>query len=281
MPIPVAPMEDELGDVLDKAMRHAGLTEEDVAERAGIAPSRIADAVDYRSDLTSGELRKLADILSLNEVGLCALGCGTYPLPELPCAPFRIDALRMQHGIGVANAYVISEPQSGSGILFDTGPGLDALLTTWPAHVRALEGVFLTHVEGEHAGGLCDVVERFAARAAFCPAGAKAPCTEPVREGERMEFSMCSVRVFSTPGHASAHNCYLVESRRLPGATPILISGDLFFAGSVGGAHFCHRQLLQNVRRVLADLPPQTIVCPGHGPMTTVENERRYNPFVV
>jgi hydroxyacylglutathione hydrolase len=89
------------------------------------------------------------------------------------------------------------------------------------------------------------------------------------------------VTAFNTPGHSSAHNCYLVETSGTRSGTPLMISGDLFFAGSVGCAHFCHRQLASNLKRMLGGVPPQTIIAPGHGPMTTAENELRYNPFVI
>ncbi len=61
---------------------------------------------------------------------------------------------------------------------------------------------------------------------------------------------------------------------------PLLVSGDLIFAGSAGGGYFCHRQLHTHLRRVLGAVPPSTVIAPGHGPLTTVENELRYNPFL-
>jgi glyoxylase-like metal-dependent hydrolase (beta-lactamase superfamily II) len=59
----------------------------------------------------------------------------------------------------------------------------------------------------------------------------------------------------------------------------LLVSGDILFAGSIGGAYFCSERLKKHVKRLLA-LPPETAVAPGHGPLTTIENERRFNPFV-
>lgn len=277
----LVPLEDELGDVLEKAMRRAGLTEEVLGARAGVVPGRIRDAVDYRSELTCAELRRLAEALQLNEVGLCALGCGRYPLPDLAALPFCVYPLRMPHGIGVTNAYVVGAEKAGTGVLFDTGPGMDMLSRVWPEAVSSVDAVFLTHVEAEHAGGLCAVVERFAVPAAYCPVGAEAPCSNPIGEGACVEFASFTVRVFTTPGHTSAHNCYLVESRASPNGRALLVSGDLFFAGSVGCAHFCPRQLASNLRRMLQAIPANTIIAPGHGPMTTAENELRYNPFVI
>ncbi len=275
------PLEDELGDVLEKAMRHAGLTEEALAMRAEVPLARILDAIDYRPDLSSADLRRLAGALGLNEIGLCALGCGQYPLPEAAALPFCLHPLRMAHGIGFANAYLVAVCGASHGILFDTGPDIVALQAAWPRAIKTVDAVFLTHVEGEHTGGLCEVVARFGLSAAFCPTGAKVPCGRAMGEGERMRFGPFEVTAFSTPGHASAHNCYLVTapSERPGGA--LLISGDLVFAGSVGGGYFCHRQLATHLRRMLGAVPPQTVIAPGHGPLTTAEHELRYNPFVV
>lgn len=275
------PLEDELGDVLEKAMRRAALSENELAERAGVAAGRINDAINYRSELNGDELRRLAAVLGLNEVGLCALGCGRYPLPELAALPFSVYPLRMKHGIGVVNAYLVAGCGSSRGVLFDTGPGLEALEAAWPTAIRGIDAVFLTHIEGEHIGGLCGVVERFGVPRAYCPAGGQAPCSEAVGEGDVKTFEGFTVTAFSTPGHASAHNCYLIRAVRAPAAAPLLISGDLFFAGSVGGAQFCHRQLAANLRRMLEAAPARTVIAPGHGPMTTAENELHFNPFVV
>src|SRR5688572_5877157 len=143
-------------------MRHAGLTEEALGRRANVAAGRIRDAVNYRPELSGEELRRLAGVLGLNEVGLCALGCGRYPLPAAVALPFALHPLRMRHGIGVANAYIVAETGSTRGVLFDTGPGLKALEAVWPVGIVGIDAVFLTHAEGEHMGGLCDVVARFA-----------------------------------------------------------------------------------------------------------------------
>ena len=274
------PLEDELGDVLAKAMSRAGLTDESLAARTDVRAGRILDAIDYRSELTAEELRRLAAALGLNEVGLCALAAGQYPRPEIGALPFCVWPLRMPHGIGVANAYLVGECGGSRAILFDTGAGIDALTAVWPASVRSLDAVFLTHVEPEHAGGLCDVVAKFGAPVALVPEGVKAPCGSGIGEGVKHRFGAIEVTAFATPGHVAAHNCYLVTAPGSRSGAALLISGDLVFAGSVGGAYFSHEQLQSSLRRVLAAVPPSTVIAPGHGPLTTVENERRYNPFV-
>jgi hydroxyacylglutathione hydrolase len=279
MPPPVLPLEDELGDVLEKAMRGRGMTVFALGERAGVAPGRIRDAIDYRPDFTSDELRRIAVVLGLNEVGLCALGAGQYPQPEMETLPFCVWPLRMPHGIGVTNAYLVGECGGTRAVLFDTGRGIDALARVWPSSIRQLDAVFLTHSEPEHAGAFCDVVARFGAPPAYIPKGAAVPCGDPISEGETRRFGSCEVTAFETPGHAAAHNCYLVRSPYACRGAAVLIAGDLVFAGSVGGAYFSQVQLQANLRRMFSLVPANTMIAPGHGPLTTVAIEQRYNPF--
>jgi hydroxyacylglutathione hydrolase len=273
------PLEDELGDVIEKAMGCAGLNPEELSAKSGVPAGKILDAIDYRPELTSSDLAKLARVLGLNEVGLCALGLGKYPMPETGALPFCVWPLRMPHGIGVVNAYIVGEFGASSGLLFDTGIGLEALHGAWPDCIGSIGGVFLTHVEAEHAGGLCEVVRRFGVESAYVPFGSETPCGRPMGEGERVLLGGFEVIAFSTPGHSSIHNCYRVASAVNPGRW-LLVSGDLVFAGSAGGAFFHRRHLRAHLRRVLDSVPPDTVVAPGHGPMTTAGNETRFNPFL-
>jgi|HubBroStandDraft_6_1064221.scaffolds.fasta_scaffold347096_1 hydroxyacylglutathione hydrolase len=277
----VPPLEDELGDVLEKALRQAGLALPTLAERVQVDAARLRDAIDYRSDLTCDELRRIAAVLSLNEVGLCALGAGRYPLPEIGNLPFCVYPLHMSHGIGVANAYLVTECGASNGLLFDAGADFSSLQRIWPPAVKKIDAVFLTHVEAEHTGGLCEAIEAFRAPRAFMPEGATAPCAEPLGEGTVHVFGHLEVTAFSTPGHCAAHNCYLVRACAPRAGAALLVSGDLLFAGSVGGGYFCQHRLAEQLHRILAAMPPEiTVVAPGHGPMTTIENERQFNPFL-
>jgi hydroxyacylglutathione hydrolase len=273
------PLEDELGDVLEKAMSCAGLTPETLAEKAGVPVASIRDAVDYRPELGPGECGRLAAALGLNDVGLCALASGKYPLPPSEGLPFRVWPLRMSYGIGVVNAYIVGV-DGGGGLLFDAGPGAEALESVWPSSVRRVDAAFITHVEPEHAGGLRWAAGRFGVSNAFIPAGAEAPPARPMGEGEVFSAGPLQVTAFRTPGHCAMHNCYHVRSAAVPSARSLLVSGDLIFAGSAGGPYHCQKQLRAHLQRVLAAVPPDTVVAPGHGPMTTAGNELRFNPFV-
>lgn len=280
MVIERAPLEDELGDVLEKALRHSGLSEAEAARRAGLDVGRLRDAIDYRYDFTPAELGRLAGVLGLNEQGVLAVAGGRYPLPEICGLPFCLYPLRMPHGIGVANAYIVAGCSSSQGLLFDTGHDAEALRRAWPPAIRSLEAVFITHGETEHTGGLAGLRRDLGRVPAFGPGEAGLEGVTATAEGTRLRFGPLEITVLSTPGHAEAHNCYLVQSREARSGVPLLVSGDLIFAGSVGGGYYCHRRLATHLRRLLDELPEDTVIAPGHGPLTTIKNERRFNPFV-
>lgn len=279
MVIEHAPLEDELGDVLEKAMRCAGFGDGELAARAGVPAEKIRDACDYRYDFGPDEIRRLATQLKLNEVGLCALASGRYPLPAIGGLPFCLYPLRTPHGIGVANAYLVADCGSKRGVLFDTGADPEALRRVWPAGIRHLDAIFITHPETEHLAGLADVQDRFGPVPVFGPVGATIPGAVALTESARMKLGMFEVETLATPGHAEAHNCYLVRAAGVSGGRALLVSGDILFAGSIGGAYFCSERLKKHVKRLL-ELPADTAVAPGHGPLTTIQNERTFNPFV-
>ncbi len=278
-PLDKPPLEDELGDVLEKAARHVRLTTEQLAAASQVDLNRIQDALDYRPELTQAELGRLARVLNLNEVGLNALAQGAYPQGELGSLPFSVHPIRMPFGVGVSNAYVVSTG-GDTALLFDTGASHAELHRAWPPRIEEVEAVFVTHYEAEHIGGLEVVLRETGLKEFYGPPNGRWPNCHGLGEGETVNYEKISVTAFNTPGHAPEHNCYLVRSTTLPRAASLLISGDLIFAGSLGGGYFCCQRQLTHSRRILAMLPDDSIIAPGHGPLTTAANERRFNPFL-
>ncbi|MDD3181147.1 MAG: MBL fold metallo-hydrolase [Opitutaceae bacterium] len=274
------PLEDELGDVIEKAARHVCLPLDRLAAASRVEWGRIKDALDYRSELSCDELRRLAAVLQLNEVGLCALGSGKYPLPVLTGLPYSLHPLRMPFGVGVVNAYLVSTG-GDSAILFDTGASHAELHRAWPLQIQRLEAVFVTHYEAEHIGGLETVLHETGLPGFHGPPSRRWTRCLGMGEGQTVEVGGLRITAYSTPGHASEHNCYHVQLAGGGRANGMLISGDLIFAGSLGGGYFCCERQLKHSRRMLEQHAPETVIAPGHGPLTTVGNERTYNPFYV
>jgi glyoxylase-like metal-dependent hydrolase (beta-lactamase superfamily II) len=81
-----------------------------------------------------------------------------------------------------------------------------------------------------------------------------------------------------TPGHAVDGATYVVGT--WPDDAPnVAMVGDAVFAGSMGGAGARLAEAKEAVRRQIFTLPPDTLICPGHGPLTTVGEEKAHNPF--
>ncbi len=278
-PIITPALEDELGDVLEKAARHAGMNYEKMAGAAGVEMGRIKDALDYRSELDQAELGRLARVLGLNEVGLAALAQGRYPQAEWGALPFALHPLHMPYGVGVANAYLLTTG-GNRAVLFDTGASHAELHWAWPRHIEQLEAVFVTHYEAEHIGGLGVVLQETGLPHFFGPPNGRWKNCSGLVEGQAVEVAGLRITALQTPGHAAEHNCYVVGLAGRSGPGEVLISGDLIFAGSLGGGYFCCQRQMKHARRVLEILPDATVIAPGHGPLTTAGIERRFNPFL-
>lgn len=282
MVIERAPLEDELGDVLDKAMRGCGLEESDVATRAGIPVERLRSVIDYCEKLSTEEINRVAQVLNLQSVGLHAVASEAYPLPDISGLPCCLYPLRMRHGIGVANSYLVADCTNDVGILFDAGTEAEGIWRSWPAKINRVAAVFLTHYETEHTGGLSAIRERFRDVAVFGPADEDRPAgVVALGDGAVVNEAGFSIEVCSTPGHVEAHHCYRITQSCAPQGRPLLISGDLLFAGSIGGAFHCCKRLHSSLDRIVAGSPLETVVAPGHGPLTTILNERKFNPFII
>jgi hydroxyacylglutathione hydrolase len=110
------------------------------------------------------------------------------------------------------------------------------------------------------------------------------PVIAPTRElagGEVVPFGRREARALHTPGHTPGSMCFFIEKG--PDERPLLFAGDTLFAGGVGrtdlwGGSF--ESLRQSIQGELFHLPEETVVIPGHGPMTTIAAEREENPFV-
>ena len=100
-----------------------------------------------------------------------------------------------------------------------------------------------------------------------------------LEDGQTYSAGGMDLRALLIPGHSSGHMAYLYEG----GQQPLVFVGDVIFAGGIGRTDFpdgSMRQLTEGIRTKLFTLPEETMLLPGHGPPTTVAEEKRTNPFV-
>lgn len=196
------------------------------------------------------------------------------------------------------NSYVVWRPGQADCLVFDPGLDPEAILELVRDEGLTVAAILDTHGHADHIAG------NEALKAAFpnAPliigandtpmlADAQAnlsapfglPLTSPpadrtVAEGDVVEEAGIRLEVFDVPGHSPGHVVYLWR-----GNTCLVFGGDVLFRGSIGRCDFPGgdmRLLLDGIRKKLFTLPPETVVYPGHGPVTTVGHERRTNPFL-
>jgi glyoxylase-like metal-dependent hydrolase (beta-lactamase superfamily II) len=104
------------------------------------------------------------------------------------------------------------------------------------------------------------------------------PADRTVKEGDVVEAAGLRLEVRDVPGHSPGHVVFVHR-----GAPCLVFGGDVLFRGSIGRYDFPGSDgllLLEGIRNKLFTLPPDTVVYPGHGPVTTVGHERQTNPYL-
>ena len=98
-----------------------------------------------------------------------------------------------------------------------------------------------------------------------------------INDGDTIEFGNIKLNVIHTPGHSKGSICLYNEKKK------VLFSGDTLFAGSIGRTDFpggSYKTIIKNIKEKLLILPDETVVYPGHDIMTTIEYEKKNNPYV-
>jgi glyoxylase-like metal-dependent hydrolase (beta-lactamase superfamily II) len=195
------------------------------------------------------------------------------------------------------NCSILVDEASREALVIDPGDEPAKILTAL-AGARAKPVALLhTHAHFDHIGGTRELrrvtgapirlhpADRFLydalpKQAALFGESAQAPLPPDgeLADGDAIAFGASAVRAIHTPGHTPGSTCFLLD-----GGAPILFSGDTLFRRSIGRTDLWGGdtdQILASIREKLYALPPATRVVCGHGPDTTIGEERRENPFV-
>lgn len=196
------------------------------------------------------------------------------------------------------NTYVVWRAGDEQALVIDPGLEPEQILSFLSARKLTPAAILNTHGHGDHIGGNADMKRAFpqapliigvnearlltdANANMSAPFGL--PITSPpadrlVKEGEVLDFAGIRLEVLDVPGHSPGHVVFLVR-----GSPNVVFGGDVLFAGSIGRYDFPNANgplLLQGIRDKLLTLPPDTIVYPGHGPETTIGQEKASNPYL-
>jgi hydroxyacylglutathione hydrolase len=195
------------------------------------------------------------------------------------------------------NCSLLSDPSSGEGVLIDPGGDPEKLLSAVERSRVRVVALLHTHAHFDHIGGTDDMRKATGAAVRLHPADlplwqnavaqaaifglrldAPPPVDEPLVDGETVSFGSAHLRVLHTPGHTPGSSSFLLEDE-----SPVLFAGDTLFRRSIGRTDLwggSADQIAASIRERLFLLPDQTAVIPGHGPGTTIGEEKALNPFV-
>jgi hydroxyacylglutathione hydrolase len=265
------PLEDFFEDIVGKAQRGLQVSDQELCQRSGLAPEELHSL--KRGSGTATAVPRLAEALGLGPNALTAsYSKGWYPtdVPEIEgTKQFNSSLIDM-----TVNAYLVWDPETKEATIFDTGADASELLAFIDSTRLTVKYLFLTHTHEDHVAELGVIVKRTQAEI-FSPELERLPDTKIVREGDHIRLGKLRIEARLTNGHSPGGTSYVVQGLQ----NTIAVVGDSLFAGSMGGAPNNYQLALRNNLEKLLSLPGQSLVCPGHGPMTTVANEREHNPF--
>lgn len=268
------PLEDQFHDIIGKARRGLKLSESLLVQRAhiGFEELEALQAGQFNVDAAS----KIAEVLDLDPPSLIALGRESW-YPPAPDLPATFAAFNTPFEDMTVNAYLLWDREGGSAAAFDTGGDCTRMLEAIRQHGLKVESIFLTHTHYDHVADLDDLVTETGA-AVFVSNREKLPGATPIEEGAEFRVGALKITARQTSGHSPGGMTYVVEG--LEGGVTLAIVGDALFAGSMGGVPpEGYAAALRMNREKILTLPAETIVCPGHGPLTTVALENGHNPF--
>ncbi|HEY9899939.1 MAG TPA: MBL fold metallo-hydrolase [Pantanalinema sp.] len=264
------PLEDDFNDILGKAIRGRKLDLDALASRASLTPDALRQLLDGSFD--EGAVRRLAPLLDLGTETLVAIAKESYH-PGAG-APDGLLGFNTPYADFFVNAYLVWDPATRKAVVFDTGSDLSPILKEAEARRLEISLILVTHTHHDHIMCL-DALKLATGAPAFASEREPAKGAETLKEGRRFQVGGLSVEARSTTGHSRGGTSYVVTGLE----KPLVVVGDALFAGSMGGGVVSYEDALASNRREVFTLPDETIVCPGHGPLTTIGLEKRHNPF--
>jgi Zn-dependent hydrolases, including glyoxylases len=267
------PLEDNFNDIIAKAQRGLKITDADLAARAEVSVAELTALKAGRPHIAV--LRRVARHLRLSPDALEASATKAW-YPQQPDFPTGFAAFNTAFEDMTVNSYLIWDSRTRLAAAFDTGADAQGLLDVAAAEGVKIRYIFITHTHEDHIADLSRLV-------AETNAEVWSHELEPVsldgarvfKENAHFHVGPLAIKTLLTSGHAPGMTTFYITGL----SWPLAIVGDSVFAGSMGGSqeHF-EEQLRHNKQKILT-LPRDTVLACGHGPLTTVAQEKLHNPF--
>ena len=270
--MPRIPLEDNFTDVIGKAQRGLQLSDQALAEKAGIKPEELKAV--QGGEVRELPIRAIAKALKLERDALLALARREW-YPEQPIFKRGFAMFNTPHEDMTVNSYLVWDTKTRQAAAFDTGATAVPMLDTIAAEGLKLRYIFLTHTHDDHVADL----PRLAATGAEVWASELEPApiagAKTFQENAHFHLGELSIKTLFTWGHSPGQTSYFITGL----SYPLAIIGDSLFAASMGGGVVSYEAQYRNNRNKLFKLPQDTVFACGHVPRTTLKQERKHNPF--
>ena len=264
------PLEDNFNDIIGKAQRGFKLSDDQLAQRAGVAVNELGRIEAGKAEVEI--IRKVAPVLNLGSAALVESARKSWR-PEPRQLPGLEQFNTVYHDMTVNN-YLVWDAASKEAAVFDTGADSAPVLEFIKAQGLKIKLILLTHTHVDHVTDLPRLKAATGAPA-YVSELERIDGAEPFSEGRTFKIGSLGIETRQTSGHSAGGITYVVSGL----AKPVAVVGDSIFAGSMGGGAVSYTDALRNNRNKILSLPNDTVLCPGHGPLTTVAEEKLHNPF--
>lgn len=272
-------LEDHAGDVVRKARLMLDVPAAEVAKAGRVGEEDLAAFERSGTPPAGWDWDAAACRLQLSGAKLKAMAGGWLPAP-VDLGTWRELRVLTTAGEGMTvNAYLVWDEVTREAALFDTGFDAAPILALIEAEQLSLQHLFITHTHGDHVAALESLRARFPKIRLHTNAKSAPP---QHRNVPNAFIHLGSLRIThrDTPGHAEDGVTYIIGT--FPEDAPnVAVVGDAIFAGSLGGAPGRGALARAKVMEQILSLPGPTLICPGHGPLTTVAEQKASNPFVL
>jgi len=270
------PLEDHIGDIIRKARQAANVSKESVAQAGGLTVSQLEELEDTGKTSTPPMLSAFAALIGLDGKKLQRIADGWLPRGVDFSTWREVRQIETSQRLAV-NCYLVWDEVTREAVLFDTGWDAKPIFELIDQNRLDLKHLFITHTHEDHIAAMGQVRERFP-KIRLHSNSKNAPPDQRNRANDFIHLGSLRVTNRDTPGHAEDGVTYVVGN--FPEDAPnVAIVGDCIFAGSIGRGFVSTDLLKQKIREQIFSLPGDTLICPGHGPLTTVALGKENNPF--
>ena len=270
-------LEDHLGDIIGKARAMSNVSAAVAARAAGLTEAELATLEASGQASRKPNLSGLADAVGLHPGKLEAIANGWLPSAKDLSVWRELRCITTTAGGLAVNCYLVWDEVSREAALFDTGWEARPVAELIAEHQLQLRHIFLTHSHADHVAALHELSQQFP-KARLHSSARTAPVDQRNRPNDFIHLGSLRITHRDTPGHAEDSTTYIIGT--WPDDAPhVAVAGDAIFAGSIGRGNQSWDLARQKVREQILTLPPETLLCPGHGPLTTVAEEKTHNPF--